>query len=296
MVESRQQPDNSDKYTYRLDICYDGGMFHGWQRQPNGRSVQEEIERVLARIFSTQVSILGASRTDSGVSARMQVASFRISKKIDSFKLKRSLNALLPDSILILEVSEVDPRFHPIYDVKSKIYSYSFCLAKDKLPLLKGVLPLRCSKDNFDLCALSQALGYLVGSADFKSFCASDSCVKDFTRTIYEIALVEDLNDPLRYELWFLGSGFLKQMIRSIVGTLFDVAFHKIKPCYIKDILEYRDRTRASATAPATGLVLEYINYSKDYIKDENEDKINSQSLIIQKLPYSKKIITRVMY
>ena len=293
MPDQNHLKDNS--YVYRLEILYDGSFYHGWQRQPNGRSIQEEIEQVLKKIFSINVNLLGASRTDSGVSARGQVASFRLDRLIDTVKLTRSLNALLPDTILIKKIELTDPEFHPIFDVKSKIYSYSFCFGCSKTPLSKGVLPLKYGSDNFFFFFMSQSLHYLVGRHNFKSFCASDSCVKDYTRTIYEIALIQDLNEKSRYELWFLGSGFLKQMIRSIVGTLLDVGNKKIDPGYIKDILDFKDRTKASQTAPAQGLVLEYINYTKDYIVDENQDKTSSQSLLIQNLSYSKKIITRVL-
>lgn len=285
---------NSSVFKYRLDILYNGANFYGWQKQVGHISVQEQIELVLKKIFSCFVPILGASRTDSGVSARSQVACFSLNKKIDCLKLKASLNALTPSSIYIKEVLPVDPSFHPIYNVKSKLYSYSFIFDRAKTPLQSGVLALSYSDKSFDLSAVSESLEYIVGTHNFKSFCASDSCVKDYTRTLYEIALVKDLNEETRYEIWFLGSGFLKQMIRSIIGTLFDIAHHKLKPSDLKDILEKQDRRQASFTASPEGLVLEYINYDSDYIKDPSNDKLSSKSILVQHLSYSKKIIRRV--
>lgn len=250
-------------HVYRLDIAYLGADFLGWQSQPCGQAVQDYIQNALSIVLRRNLSITGASRTDSGVHAEHQVASFRTDLEVDTLKLPLSLNALLPGTISILNASREKDLFHPIRSCKAKIYCYRFWRGRPMNPFVAPYV--WCVNRQLDVVKMAHALEGLVGTHDFTSFCASDSGAKTRVREILEVELVE--KGPM-VELWISGRGFLKQMVRSISGTLLQMGLGKI-PSDFSTILNKLDRSSAGPTAPACGLSLVQILYQSQLSLNE---------------------------
>lgn len=247
----------------RLDLCYRGEGFSGWQSQKNRSGIQDYIEKALKIVLREDTRIVGASRTDSGVHAEHQVAVFETERELDFAKLPISLNALLPNTIVILEALPVDANFHPIYSCKSKIYRYSFWQSRIITPFIRPyVYPIR---EDVDFDRIEGQLRVLIGTHNFKSFCASDSGARTMERTIFDLKLVR--KGPL-IEFWIHGDGFLKQMIRSIAGTLLCIGSKKLEES-LEAIKDYKDRRRAGPTAPAKGLSLVRVFYHQGPGLDE---------------------------
>ncbi len=240
---------------YRLDLNYVGSQFNGWQAQPDKNSVQDHVENALATALRLPIRLTGASRTDSGVHARRQVATFDFASEIDVATLGRSLNALLPPTIGIMNIAEVAADFHPIRAAKAKVYRY-WLWNSDKRNAFMQPYVWRWYP-RLDEHALAQEARAFLGRHDFSAFCAANSSAKTKERTIFEI-VVKRRGDLI--EFWLLGDGFLKQMVRSMVGTLVDVVSGKLTEP-VTQILLSRDRTRAGQTAPASGLCLYEIFY-----------------------------------
>lgn len=241
-------------YNYKLTIAYDGTSYSGWQIQKNGLSIQECIERVLAKIFQTPLSLVGAGRTDAGVHAEGQVAHFKYEKKIDLHKLHTALNALLPPDIRILDAEEVDLDFHARYDALSKEYHYHLHLDQVRDPFTRLY---RCPvSSKVSLPLIEESLSFFIGTHDFSSFIherEKGSCAKNPVRTLTSLKIVPQ-EGGVRLE--FKGNGFLYKMVRNITGTLLEVGFKKIKPQDILTIFEKKDRKAAGPTAPPQGLFL----------------------------------------
>jgi len=247
---------SADQYCYRLDLAYVGAQFMGWQSQPNRATVQDHLEAALRTCLREKVSLMGASRTDTGVHAEHQVASFRSSKPIDCFRVLRSLQALVPDTIGIYSLEPCSEDFHPIFQAQAKLYRYRLWQGTAPSPFAKPyvwVLPQTLSVSRMESASLA-----LLGHHDFRSFCASDRTVQTFERTIFDIRW---LQHGSLLEFYILGDGFLKQMVRSIVGTLVDVGVGKRTAQDMQGLVLAKDRTRAGQTAPAQGLSLVRIFY-----------------------------------
>jgi tRNA pseudouridine38-40 synthase len=243
-------------FTYRMDLAYIGTAFQGWQSQPGGNTVQDALEKALRTALRHELRILGASRTDTGVHAEQQVATFRSAEPIDCELILRSLQALVPPTIGVLNLRPWAHDFHPILSAKSKVYRYRIWLGTPQNPFTR---PFVWSMHHaLDLAALNEASRHLFGTHDFRSFCASDASVATYNRTIFEAFWIQ--RGPL-LEFYILGDGFLKQMVRSLVGTLVKVGLGKQKPDDIKRILSTHDRREAGQTAPAHGLSLLRIFY-----------------------------------
>lgn len=244
---------SSMPYSYRLTIAYHGANFCGWQRQADVRTVQGLLEDTLHQIIPRQqITLIGASRTDSGVHALAQVALLRVSKKIDPEKLCRSLNRILAPEIVIAELLTVANSFHPIRDAQGKIYRY--WLSSQMSPFLDPYtwyLPV-----SLDIEAMRYSAQLLQGRHDFSAFCASDCSAFGRVRELKRITIT---SRPPLIELWFYGTGFLKQMVRTICGTLVEIA--RGQQHDIEDILASRDRRQAGITAPAKGLALVKVVY-----------------------------------
>lgn len=256
-----------------LTVEYKGSSFCGWQVQPNKRTVQGEIESGLYKLFGQKVSIFGSGRTDSGVHAMGQTAHFEVDKniiknflnqslnkntiKLDRNKLLIAINANLPNDVKILKLKEVPNSFHARFDVKEKIYLYKLQTNTNvPSPLLNGLVGT-CKK-NLDIEKMVDAIKYLIGEHDFTSFSSSKTETKDFIRKINYIK-IRKINDIVMFEI--SGNGFLYNMVRIIVGTLIDVGSGKLAIEDIKNILESKDRTKASKTASACGLYLKKVRY-----------------------------------
>lgn len=241
-------------YSYRLTIAYHGRNFGGWQRQTNTRTVQGTIEDTLHQIIpKQQITLTGAARTDSGVHALAQVALLCVDKKIDPDKIRRSLNKLLFPEIVVDELVTVADSFHPIRDARSKIYRY--WLSSQVSPFLYPYVWYLST--SLDIEAMRRAAQVLQGRHDFSAFCATDCSAQGRVRELRKIIITT--NHPPLTELWFYGTGFLKQMVRIMCGTLVEIA--RGQQHDIKTILASTDRRRAGMTAPAKGLALVKIVY-----------------------------------
>jgi tRNA pseudouridine38-40 synthase len=244
--------------TWKLDIAYDGTNFHGWQSQPDQTAIQDHIEKALKIILKQDVRCVGSSRTDSGVHAWNQVASIRTDAAIDPNKFRKSLNALLPDAVKVKSVESSSAEFHPIFSSQGKLYLYRLWTSPVESPFLQN-FSWRI-KSQIDVESMIKASQHFVGEHDFSAFSASDSTAKSKIRDVWAVQ-IEQIG-PL-INIWVYGKGFLKQMVRTIVGTLVDVGHGKLASDDIPKIIDSRDRNLASQTAPAQGLTLAKIFYEK---------------------------------
>ncbi len=240
----------------KIVMQYDGKDFCGFQVQPNKRTVQGELESVLSFLMKQPVKIYASGRTDAGVSAEAQVAHFDTEKNVNENALLGSLNALLPADLAVTELKQVGEDFDARFSVKKKTYHYKFYVSRFELPLLSGALRIN---DYADVDLMNQACKFLVGTHDFRSFVARKSGKTDFVRTIYDAKIVS-LGGGL-FALEICGNGFLYNMVRIIFGTLLNVAYKKIKPEQIKDIIEAKDRKIAGKTMPASALLMKKVEY-----------------------------------
>ena len=242
---------------FKITIEYDGTGYHGWQRQKTDRTIQEEIEKAVLTITGQQLSLTGSGRTDAGVHAYAQVANFKCETSLGPQDLFRGLNSLTADDIVIRSCEEVETSFHARYDVKSKSYVYKILNRPD--PAAIGRQYAWHIRKKLNLEALRAASTYLIGSHDFKAFEGAGSPRAHTTRSVFKASLAEEPNGYLAFEIE--ADGFLRFMVRNIVGTLVKVGLGKISPADFKGILESKDRDQAGATAPAHGLFLKNVNY-----------------------------------
>lgn len=238
-------------------VSYDGTHFSGYQVQPNKRTVQGEIEEALLKLHKGQPTKVHASgRTDAGVHALGQVFHFDTTLNIPEEKWPYALNSLLPEDVVIVEVSYVNPDFHARFNATAKEYRYRINQQK-----MKDVFKRNYSfhyQYKLDLSAIRQACNHLCGTHDFTSFCVAKTEVDDKVRTIYSIEIIEDDSEII---FSFIGSGFLYNMVRILVGTLLDVGQGYTDPNSIPVILEGRDRSLSGKTVPGHGLYLWKVYY-----------------------------------
>lgn len=241
----------------RLFVAYDGTDYCGWQVQPNGITVEEVLNRELFRLTGEDIHIIGASRTDSGVHALMNVAVFDTDSSIPPERMAYALNQRMPEDIVITKSDEVGADWHPRYqDNVRKTYEYHIYNA----PILN---PLKRKYSAFvsfpmDVEKMRRGAAYLVGEHDFVSFCNVRTNVSDTVRTVEDVTVTEDGADIV---IRITGNGFLYNMVRIIAGTLIRVGRGFYEPEKVREILEEKKRTAAGITAPACGLVLVEIEY-----------------------------------
>ncbi len=247
----------------KLLIGYDGTEFSGWQRQKNSRTIQGEIEHILIGMTKEEVLLNGAGRTDAGVHADGMVAHFHTTSAISSNDFLRGLNAMLPSAIRIFAAEETAITFHARFSAIGKQYQYEIYTGKIHHPRLRlHTLHVTCP---LDFEAMRKCLGVIKGTHDYSSFENSGSRDKTAyskrgaVRTIHEALLVENNKELL--SLQFHGDGFLRNMIRNLVGTLLQVGRRAITPQEFAAILAAKDRTMAGPTAPAHGLWLKQVFY-----------------------------------
>lgn len=246
-------------FTYKLLIAYDGTNYCGWQKQKNGTTIQGLIEGALAIIYKEPIYVTGASRTDSGVHALGQVAHFASSIFIDTRKIQKQINGIIPKDIRILDCSRVHSSFHARYLAKQKTYYYTINTAPIPSPMTR--LYSYCIPDFLDISLLTQATQYFVGEMDFLAFAnrrGRNINISNSVRIIYSID-VTVLGSEIVIK--FSGNGFLYKMIRNIVGTLIAVAQKSLPMDHIPLLLKKRDRTLIPTLAPALGLCLIQIEY-----------------------------------
>jgi len=242
---------------FKMVVEYDGSAYRGWQRQKNGVSIQQVLEEAIKKITGQKVSVIGSGRTDAGVHALNQVASFRCATKLPVNNIYRGMNSVLPEDIVVKEMEEVPFEFHAQRDVKSKIYVYKICNQK-----LRPALGRNYSwfvRFDLDLAKMRQAAKYLIGTHDFSCFCATGTDVLDRVRTLKKIEIKNGQEGNI--EIIVEAKGFLKYMVRNIIGTLVEVGRGKREPEEMKRIIDSRDRKIAGATAPAHGLFLMEVKY-----------------------------------
>ena len=241
----------------KMTISYDGSRYKGFQRlKDNDMTIQGKIEDVLSKMANESIEIIGSGRTDMGVHAYGQVANFKTKCSLSIEKMKSYLYDYLPEDIVITSLEEVDERFHSRYNAKSKVYLYKIYNNKFHNPFLRKYTTHIPKKLDIDL--MKQASKYFIGEHDFTSFASSKSKKKSNVRTIYSINIKEE-NDLI--EIYFEGNGFLYNMVRIMTGALIDVGHKKISPKDIKIMIEQKDRTKSSDTAPSKGLYLYEVNY-----------------------------------
>lgn len=240
----------------KLTLSYDGTNFCGWQVQPNGRTVQEELERAVLEVTGEKVRVTGSGRTDSGVHAQGQVAHFDTNKSIPPERLFKALNAHLPEDVRVLESRLVDDDFDACRGAKKKTYVYSAYLSDTEKPL-KERYSVRLDK-GLDLEKMKEVAKEFLGEHDFAGFCASGSSVKTTVRTIYALDLGVDGED-LTFTV--TGNGFLYNMVRIIVGTLVKVGEGKADREDIRKMLNGGERTIGGKTLQAKGLCLKQVVY-----------------------------------
>jgi tRNA pseudouridine38-40 synthase len=245
--------------TLKLTIAYDGTNYVGWQRQVNGPSVQQMIEEALQPFCAPGVpvpSVMGASRTDAGVHALGQVASVRVPFETPVDAIHRALNIRLPPDVRVLHVSDAPPQFHARFDSQGKRYRYRIFTGPVLPPFDRWFawhLPYPSDVD-----AIRRAAGALVGTHDFTSFEARGTETLDAIRTIDRVEIVATSSE---IQVVVEGNGFLRHMVRIIVGSLVDVGAGRQSVEWIARVLERRDRQAAGPTAPPLGLVLEHVYY-----------------------------------
>ena len=240
----------------RITIEYDGSGYVGWQRQPSGPTIQESIETSLMTITGEKVKLLGSGRTDSGVHALGQVASFRTGTTLSPSDLQKGLNSLLPKDIVITDAEEADPDFHAQLSAKSKTYIYKIL----NRPYPSALLRDRAWFVPYPLKArlMDEAAHSLIGEHDFRAFAQAEATVKSTVRTVLA-AKVTKRRDLIEFSIE--ADGFMKRMVRLIVGTLAEVGREKITPSQFREILESGEKTKHVHAAPAKGLYLKEVRY-----------------------------------
>lgn len=239
---------------YLCEISYDGYLFYGFQRQKDKRTVCSLVEEVLGKVLNENILIVGASRTDRGVHANSFYFHFDCEKVLDTEKLKVSLNKLISNDIYFKNITIVNEDFHARYSVKSKEYVYVINMGEYN-PTRRNYELEYNKKINIKL--LKKASKYLVGEHDFKSF-TSDSMGKN---TIRRINYIKFKKNKELLIISIEANGFLKYMIRNIIGLFLEINENKKTPIMTKEILESKDRTKLGIKAPSSGLYLNKIKY-----------------------------------
>lgn len=241
----------------KLTLAYDGADFHGWQIQPQLRTIQGELQQALQKLFNHEVNVRGSGRTDAGVHAHGQVASVETIRSMDTDAVLRGANALLPTEIRVLSVEEVSPDFHARRSARSKTYEYHIWRNPIASPFnSRYVYAFRhpLDEEKLDLGAT-----YFVGTHDFTSFCAAATEIEDRTRTIYDASW--DRSSDSTWVFRIRGNGFLQYMVRTITGTLLEIGQGRLQPEQLLEIFEARDRRLAGPSLPPHGLHLIEVEY-----------------------------------
>ncbi len=242
-------------YRYFVRFSYDGTNYHGWQIQPNGNSVQEELQKALTTILRADIEVVGAGRTDAGVHARDMAAHFDFPEEIDGAQLTYRLNRLLPRDIAAKEVYRVEEDMHARFSAVSRTYHYYIHTRKD--PFLRKY---SCELHyDLDFALMNEAASHLLAVSDFKAFCKSHTDVKTTICHVTEARWVR-LSDSSWYFI-ISANRFLRNMVRAVVGTLIEVGRKRISIPQFDAIVAGRQRTQAGESMPGNALFLEEVKY-----------------------------------
>lgn len=244
--------------TIKLILEYDGTGYAGWQRQPDRPTIQEAVEAAILGVTQTQVSVIGAGRTDAGVHALGQAASFRTDRDMTPRQWTRALNAHLPENIVVRSATLMPDTFHARHSAKGKLYEYRI-LNRSERPAV-GRRHCWHLYHLLDDALMEKAASMLLGSHDFSSFQTQPTENDDPVCHLQRCTVIRE-GDRLRIETY--ADRFLKQMVRSIVGTLVEVGLKKRTPDSLTTILHARDRSAAGKTAPPQGLFLVWVDYAE---------------------------------
>lgn len=235
----------------KLIVAYDGTNYNGWQVQPTGITIEGILNQALTELTKEPITVIGASRTDSGVHALGNVAVFDTNTKIPPEKISYAMNQRLPEDIVIQHSCEVPADFHPRRCESRKTYEYKILNRTFPLPLNRHDCYFTYRR--LDVEKMQQAAQYLIGEYDFKSFCSIHTQAETTVRTIYDLTVKKE-QDLITIRV--TGNGFLYNMVRIMAGTLLQAGIGERRPEELQDILKAKDRAAAGPTAPAHGLTM----------------------------------------
>ncbi len=241
----------------KIILEYDGTAYHGWQRQANGLTIQQVLEEKIAVIIGEAVKIIGSGRTDAGVHALGQVAHFKTAATLPEIHFLKGINSVLPRDIAVKALQEVAPSFHARYDAKSKVYRYQIVSGSVRPVLLRQYawhIP-----GTLDLERIREAAVHFMGTHDFSSFCSVHSDAPDHIRTILDIQIKTGSHGLIIIEIE--ADGFIRHMVRGIVGTLVEVGRGKRLVSDMQLIMLTKNRSQGGMTAPPQGLFLKEVKY-----------------------------------
>jgi tRNA pseudouridine38-40 synthase len=241
----------------KLLIEYDGTNYQGWQVQPKGLTIQGMLEDKIRLLTGERVQLFGSGRTDAGVHALGQVAHFKTQSQMDIHSMQRALNSLLPRDIVIQKIEGVEEGFHARKQSKSKVYEYRLLNRNLRSAFHRGYVWHIPQKLNVK--EMKKATQHLIGEHDFSSFRSVGTPTQTAVRRVIRAEWKRGRDGLIRFEIE--ANGFLKQMVRSIVGTVVEVGKGKINPEQFEKVLKSKDRKKAGPTAPAQGLFLKEVKY-----------------------------------
>lgn len=241
---------------YVLEIEYNGKNFFGWQKQPELRTVQGEIEKSIFLVTKQNVEVFGSGRTDAGVHAYGQIAHFEANLNLSTEKVKEILNKALPEDINIKSVRLGDSNFHARFSAHKKTYLYKILNSKEKSIFDKDYFARE--ENTLDEKLMQKCGNMLVGRHNFKGFCSSQTQTINFEREIFDVSVTRE-GEKIFVEV--TGNGFLYNMVRIIVGTMIDYALGKLTDADICEAIENGDRAKSGRTMPPSGLYLKEVVY-----------------------------------
>lgn len=243
-------------YNYKMIVQYDGTRYSGWQKQGNtGATIQGKLEQAISELLNEAVELNGSGRTDAGVHAIGQTANFKTVQPIDCGRFQRKLNGILPEDIAVLDLTPAEPKFHARLSAREKTYCYTINNSG-----ISDVFRRRfeyCLDDPLNLERMRKAAELMLGSHDFKGF-SSGHTKKSTVRTIRRLDIREEDG---KVKLYFVGDGFLYNMVRILTGTLIEIGLEQRDMESIITVFETKDRTKAGPTAPPKGLCLMNVSY-----------------------------------
>lgn len=239
---------------YFIKLAYNGTAYHGWQIQPNAASVQETLNKAFSVLLNSEINLMGAGRTDTGVHAREMYAHFDFENPFDIPKLVHKLNSFLPKDIVIYQIFPVENEAHTRFDATKRTYEYHIHLFKDAFLQDQSWH----FTQNLDVDLMNDAAKLLLNHTDFQSFSKVNTDVNTFDSTIFEAYWTKEGNKLI---FTISANRFLRNMVRSIVGTLVNIGLHKITLADFNAIIESKSRNKAGFSVPAHGLYLTKIEY-----------------------------------